>query len=105
LGEEKGEERCTTAPLHHLVLCHTAMGIGIHAVASTRSHILDVAETQRPATVLIALELRDGRFGGLGAVKTDNAASLGSAARLVLDLGLLNLADGAEELDQVIVAC
>jgi hypothetical protein len=81
------------------------MGIGIHAVTSARVEVLDVAQAEGPAAVLVALELGDRRLGGVRAVETDNAAALGPAADgLILNLGLLDLADGGEEFNQIVVA-
>lgn len=80
------------------------MGIGIHHVTRyARRDILDEAETEGTTTVLVPLEFRDCRFRCVGAVESNNARAAGSAARLVLDLGLLNLADGREELNKVFV--
>ena len=62
------------------------------------------AETQGPAAVLVTLELGDGGVRGLGTVETDNAGAARPSARLVLDLGLLDLADGREQIDQILVA-
>lgn len=80
------------------------MGIGVHAVTAARRDILDVAQAERAAAILVALELGDGGLGGVRAVEADHAAAARPAARLVLDLRLLDLADGGEELDQILVA-
>ncbi len=90
--------------LHDLVLGKAAMGIRIHAVTSARVEVLDVAQAEGAAAILVALELGDRRLGGICAVETDNTAALGPADRLILDLGLLDLADSGEEFNQIVVA-
>lgn len=89
---------------HDLVLGEAAVGVGVHAVATAGGEVLDVAQAKRAAAVLIALELSDGSLGGVGVVEADHTAAARAAARLVLDLGLLDLADGGEELDQIVIA-
>ena len=81
------------------------MGVGIHAVSTARRDILDVAQAERTAAVLVTLELGNGGLGSVGAVEADDTAAARPAARLVLDLGLLDLANGGEEFNQVVVAC
>ena len=90
--------------LHDLVLCQTAVVIGIHGVSGARRDVSDKAETEGPSSVLVALELGDGRLGGVGRVESDNAGASGSTTRLVLNLGLLNLAYGGEQLNEIVVA-
>ena len=80
--------------LHDLVLGQTAMGIGIHHVTSAGSDVLDEAEAKGSAAVLVALEFGDRGFGSVGAVEPNNTRTARSTARLVLDLGLLDLTDG-----------
>lgn len=89
---------------HDLVLGKAAMGIGIHAVATTGRDILDVAQAERATAILIALELRNGGLRSVGIVEANHTAAARPAARLVLDFGLFDFADGGEELDQVLVA-
>ncbi len=81
------------------------MGVGIHAVTAARDDILDVVQAERATAVLVVLELGDRGLGGVGAVEADHAAAARPAARFVLNLGLLDLADGGEELDKILVAC
>jgi hypothetical protein len=90
--------------LHDLVLGEPAMGVGIHGVTTARRDVLDVVEAERATAVLVVLELGDRSLGSVRGVEADNAAASGPAARLVLDLGLLDLTDGGEELDQIFVA-
>jgi hypothetical protein len=81
-------------PLHDLILGQ-AGGLGFHSISTTaRSLILDEAQTKRATTVLVTRELLD---SGL--------RIFGSAVWLILDFGLLNLSDGSEEFDQILVAC
>ena len=80
------------------------MGVGIHAVTAAGRDILDVAQAEGTTAVLVTLELGNRGLGSVGAVEADYTATAGPTARLVLDLGLLDLADGGEELNQVVVA-
>ena len=74
------------------------MRIGIHGLGTTLVEVLDEAQIERAATVLVSLELLNGGFCRLGTVKAHDAATAGATARLILDLSLLNLADSSEEL-------
>lgn len=56
------------------------MGIRVHAVARALIQILDEAQVQRTATILVALELGDGGIGGIRGVETDNTAAARPAA-------------------------
>ena len=78
------------------------MSISLHRLALVE--ILDKAQVQGTATILVALELLNGRLGSIGTVESNNARSAGAATGLILDFGLLDLADGGEELDQIVVA-
>ena len=74
------------------------MRIGIHGLGTTLVEVLDEAQIERAATVLVSLELLNGGFSRLGAIKAHDTAAAGATARLILDLSLLNLADSSEEL-------
>lgn len=81
------------------------MRIRIHDIAAaTRCKVLDVAETERSATVLVSLELRDCRLGRVDTVEAYDSGTPRSAAILVLDLGLLNLSYRRKQFDQVLIA-
>ena len=80
------------------------MRVGIHAVAAARSKILDVAQAKRATAILIALELGNSSLGSVGAVEANDTAAARPTAWLILDLSLLDLADGGEEFDQIVVA-
>ena len=80
------------------------MGVGVHSIRRARGDVLDEAQAERAAAILVALEFADGGVGSLSIVESDNTGTAGSSAGLVLDLGLLNLADRREKLDQIIVA-
>jgi len=79
------------------------MRVRVHVV-TTRVDVLDKAEAKRPSAVLIALKLGNSSFGCVGIVKADDSATTRSTARLVLDLGLLDLANRGEELDEIFIA-
>lgn len=80
------------------------MGISIHSICSARCKILDEAQAERATAVLVALELANSCVGSLGVVESDDSGTTGPATWLVLDLGLLDLADSREEFDQIVVA-
>jgi hypothetical protein len=91
--------------LHDLILRQTCVAIRVHAVTTgAGSVILDVGKTKRPSSILVTLELGDGSLGGCRTVETYNTSSAGSTARLVLDLGLFDLANSSEEFDEILVA-
>ena len=48
--------------------------------------------------------LTNSGFSVLSAIKLDDTGSTGATIRFVLDLGTLDLADGGEELDQIVIA-
>lgn len=89
--------------LHNVVLRQATM-IGLHGVTTARLDVPDVAETQLPPAVLVALELGDGGVGGFGSIESDDASASGAATWFVLDFRLLDISNGAEELDEVLVA-
>ena len=80
------------------------MSVGIHGIAtSTGSDVFDVAQSERPATILVALEFRDCRFGSASVVEANNTCATRPTTILVLDFGLLHLSDRREQLDQVLI--
>jgi hypothetical protein len=92
---------------HDLVLGDPAVVVRFHVVAAaglTRAllvEVLGVAQLQRTTTVLVALELRNGSLGRVGVVEPDDTGTARATAWLILDLGLLDLANRSEQLDQV----
>jgi len=80
------------------------MSVGIHAVNSSRCHVLDEAEAKRSPSILIALELRDRCLSSVRAVKTHYTCTSRASTGLVLNLSLLNLTNGREQLDEVFIA-
>lgn len=95
---------------HDLVLGDPAVVVRFHVVAAaglTRAllvEVLGVAQLQRTTTVLVALELRNGSLGRVGVVEPDDTGTARATAWLILDLGLLDLANRSEQLDQVLIA-
>ncbi|KAJ2972028.1 hypothetical protein NUW58_g9269 [Xylaria curta] len=65
---------------------------------------LGKASAERSTSVLIALKLGNRRLGGLLAIKADNTGSSGTSTRLILNLGLVNFANGSEQLDKILIA-
>lgn len=96
------------ATLHDLVLGKTTVTIGVHdittAATTTGSKVLDVAEAERTSTVLVTLKFCNGSLGSISVIKPDNTAAARPTAWLILDLSLFNLANGGEQLNQVVVA-
>lgn len=90
--------------LHDLVLGQATMGVGVHAVDSSWCHVLNEAKAKRSPSILVALELRDRCLGSVRAVKAHNTCTPRASTRLVLDLSLLNLTDGREQLNKVFIA-
>lgn len=102
--------RCRPSPLdiqcspsHDLILGQATVGIGVHAVACSLVDVFDKAEVEGSAAILISLEFGDGRLRCLGRVEPHYASASRSPTGLVLNLSLLDLADGREELDQIVV--
>lgn len=92
-------------PLHDLVL-RQAGGFGVHGhgVSASGGLVLDEAQAKRAATVLVSRELGDGGVGVVDSVETNNTSAARTSIGLILDLGLLNLADCGEELNEILVA-
>lgn len=90
-------------PLHNVVLCQAAV-VGVHGVPTTWLEIPDETEAELASAVLVALELGNGCIGSLGRVETDDASASGATAGFVLDFCLLDIANRAEQLDEILVA-
>lgn len=76
------------------------MGVSLHdGVSTLLVEILDEAQVQGTTSVLISLELRNGRLGGLSRIETNNASATRATTRLILDLGLFDLTDSREQLN------
>lgn len=88
---------------HDIVLGQTTV-VSLHSIDTARLNVSDVAETELTSAVLVSLELGDRSVCSLSSVETDNSGAPGPAARFVLDLRLLDVSDGAKQLDQVLVA-
>jgi len=97
--------RGTAIKLHDLILGQAAGVLGaLHRLAVALVRVLDVVETKRSATVLVARELGDGGVSILVLLELDHAGSARATVGLVLDLSTLNLADRGEQLYKVFVA-
>ena len=91
--------------LHDLILGQ-ARSLGLHSISTTAGClILDEAQAKWAATILVTGEFFDGSLCVFCSVEANNTSAPGSAVRLVLNFGLLDLSDGGEELDQILVAC
>lgn len=89
---------------HDLILCEVS-DFCLHSITgTTRDLVLDKAQAERTASVLVAREFFNSGIGILGRVKSNNTSTTGSAIRLVLDLSLFDLANGSEQLDKIFVA-
>lgn len=65
--------------------------------------VFDEAKTERTTSVLITSEFCNGSLGIVTVVELNDSGTFRAAVWFVLDLRLLNLADGLEQLDQVII--
>lgn len=89
---------------HDLVLSDADVGIRVHAVVTAAwLEVPYEAETKGTTAVLVALELGDGSVRGISTVEPNDTGAAGSPTRLILDLGLLDLTDGGEQIDQILV--
>ena len=66
--------------------------------------VADVGKAEWTTAILVALELGDGLRSVLLRGELNNTSATGTTSRLVLDLCTLDLTDGGEELDEVVVA-
>jgi hypothetical protein len=74
--EKSGMPRSYPQPpqvLHHLVLSQTVMGVCFHVLGSALAHVLDEAEVQGTAAILVSLELSNGRLSCFHRIETDNS--------------------------------
>jgi hypothetical protein len=96
LGQDAG------AFLHDLLLQRTR-GLDVHGGASLVG-VLDVRQAEGTATVHVLLELGNGGGRIVLRAELDHTGTARATVGLVLNLRALDLADGGEELDQVLVA-
>lgn len=90
--------------LHHLILRQPTMRFRFHRVPASLVQVLDEAQVEGTTTILVALELGDSCLGSLGSVESNNTRASRPAARLILNLSLLNLANGGKKLHKIVVA-
>lgn len=101
------QRRLSAFVLHDLILgqasyiCVHSHG---HSISASRSLVLDEAQTEWTTTILISRELGDGGVGVLSRVEANNTSSAGASIWLVLDLGLLDFANGGEQLYEIFIA-
>lgn len=80
------------------------MGIRVHAVVTAAwLEVPYEAQTEGTTPILVALELGDGSVGGVGTVEPNDTGAARPPTRLILNLGLLDLTDGGEQIDQILV--
>ncbi|KAF7549799.1 hypothetical protein G7046_g8232 [Stylonectria norvegica] len=90
--------------LHDLILGQAAVRIRVHGFASSLVQVLDKTEVERAAAVLVTLKLGNRGLGSISSVESDHASASRATTGFVLDLGLFHLADGGEQLNQIVVA-
>lgn len=102
---QEDSENFPYLPLHDLVL-RQAGGVGVHGhgVSASGGLVLDEAQAKRAAAVLVSRELGNGSVSVVDGVETNNTSAARTSIGLVLDLGLLNLADCGEELNEILIA-
>lgn len=92
--------------LHDLILSEATSRLSaLHEVGTTLIGIFDIGQTKGTATVLVAGELGNRGSGIVWRVEFDNTSATRASVGLVLNLGTFDLADGREELDEILVAC
>lgn len=80
---------------HHLSLNGASRLLALHRVA-TLVGVADVGQTERTTTVLVALELGDGRAGVLLVGELNDTSAARASVGLVGNLGTINLGDRLE---------
>lgn len=95
---------CVDPSSHDLILCEVSDFCFHSITGTTRDLVFDKAQAERTASVLIAREFFNGGICILGRVKSNNTSTTGSAIRLILDLSLLDLANGGEQFNKILVA-
>jgi type IV secretory pathway VirJ component len=96
LGQDAG------AFLHDLLLQRTRR-LDVHGGAGLVG-VLDVGEAEGTAAVHVLLELGDSRSCVVLGAELDDTGATRATVGLVLNLRALDLADGGEQLDQILVA-
>lgn len=91
---------------HHPLLRHAGAihVLHLHVSPTRTARVQGKGQSERTSTILVIGELGDGLFSILGRSEANHTRAARAAVGLVLDFGLLDLADGLEELDQVIIA-
>lgn len=95
--------------LHDLVLGKAGMSVSLHALRTRLLglllvHVLDKAQVERAATILVTLELGNGGLSVVIGIKSDDTRTSGATTGLILNLGLLDLTNRSKELDEIFVA-
>ena len=80
------------------------MGVRLHWLVASLIKILDEAQVERTAAILIALKFGDRGVSGFSVVEADNTRASRSSTRFILNLSLFYLANSGKEFDQIIVA-
>lgn len=76
-----------------------------HRIDTTaRGLVLDEAQAERTSTILVTRELGDGCLGVFDGIEANNTSAAGATIGFVLDFSLLDLANGGEELNKILVA-
>lgn len=88
---------------HYLILRETSVNICVHAVEAVGNQVFDEAQSERPATILVTLKLGDGCVCRVCGIEADDAGATRTTTAFVLDLGLLDLSNGGEQFDEVLV--
>jgi hypothetical protein len=99
-----GQLRQDAGAFLHDLLLQRARGLNVHGGGAGLVGVLNVGETEGTATVRVLLELGDGGSRVVLGSELDDTGTTRATVGLVLDFSTLDLADGGEELDQVLVA-
>ena len=95
--------RLRMADLHDLILSQVG-SLSVHRITTSNIRVLDVSQTKRTTSVLIARELLNRGISTFSSVEPDDASAARTSVRLVLDFSLFDLADSREELYKILIA-
>ena len=79
------------------------MGFSLHSITTALVQVLDEAEAQWAATVLIPLEFGNRSFRSFRTVEANDASTFRSSTWFVLDLSLFDFANRSEQFNEIIV--
>jgi hypothetical protein len=88
---------------HNLVLGQVGR-LSLHRVATAWGLVLDEAQSEGTATILVTRELLDSSLCVLCSIETNDTSTSRSTVWLVLNLCLIDFSNGGKKLDEILVA-